>query len=83
MALKSVWLMSLAWHARGLRSTGNQQRRQLRTTSFMATQLVMLQGDGVWEDIVTGLGDLPQVALGTWCVNMEKVKDRLEVVAKT
>lgn len=49
----------------------------------MATQLVMLQGDGAWEDIVTGLGDLPQVALGTWCVNMEKVKDRLEVVAKT
>jgi hypothetical protein len=49
----------------------------------MAIPLVMLQGDGAWEDTVAGLGDLPQVALGTWCVNMKKVKERPEVVAKT
>lgn len=41
------------------------------------------EGDGAWEDTVAGLGDLPQVALGTWYVNMEKIKERQEEGAKT
>lgn len=64
VALYSVWLVSPALHARGLRYTGDLQGHQQRTSSIMAAGEVT--GKWCMGGQCAGLGELLQVALTAW-----------------